>query len=108
MNRYMVCHVPKSLFRYVPHFCETELKSFFIENKADYNMVAMVDANDMDKVYELTNSINTGWWNNEAVESPYTDENGQRSTSMGDIIINGENEIFIVAPFGFVKVDEKL
>ena len=104
MSKYMVCHVPDSQFRYVPNFCKLELRAFFHKHKADYKLVAMVDTDNLDEAYALTNSIGDGWWNNEKVESDYTDEAGKRSTSVGDLIITDKNEFHVVGAFGFINV----
>ncbi len=54
-------------------------------------------------VYEKTNTIDKVWWENEGV-LPIFRKKGCRSTSIGDIIkIN--NDFWTVASFGFDKLD---
>jgi hypothetical protein len=54
------------------------------ENKfpEDYELVAKVDTNSVEKAYELTNHIDCEWWENEGVELVKQ----SRSTSVGDVI----------------------
>ncbi len=83
----------------------------------DYAMVATVDTTDKNVAYELTNSINQGWWLNDGVKfhgSPDHGMDGCRSTSVGDIMVVGKDgadgvttyETFQVAGCGFTKLAE--
>lgn len=82
-----------------------------------YNHVADVDVSDEDRVlvYELTNTIDRPWWENEAVtanfDSPAFFEveehpgvKGTRSTSVGDIIVLSDGSVLRCANFGWVEV----
>lgn len=79
---------------------------FETENRAEakFLFVAMVVAENLDKVYELTNHIDHSWMENADVQvTPGT--SGHRSTSVGDEIENlSTGERFVVASAGFEKV----
>lgn len=52
----------------------------------EYNLVALVETEEVDVAYELTNHISRPWWDNPGVErvGPET-----RSTSTGDVVVVG-------------------
>ena len=52
----------------------------------DYDFVATVDTDNLEVAFELTNSIDCAWWTNAKVISRFEDD-GCRSTSVGDVII---------------------
>lgn len=54
----------------------------------DYNLVAIVDSEMLEKVFELTNHIDSPWWDNDSVE--VVGDNHHRSTSVGDIVVTVE------------------
>ena len=54
----------------------------------DYILVAIVDSEVLEKVFELTNHIDTQWWDNDGVE--VVGDNHHRSTSVGDIVVTNE------------------
>jgi hypothetical protein len=71
------------------HVAEYGLK--FVEPAVypdDYILVAIVDSEVLEKVFELTNHIDTQWWDNDGVE--VVGDNHHRSTSVGDIVVTNE------------------
>jgi len=40
----------------------------------------------------LTNTINDAWWNNEGVTKMFPDDEGCRSTSVGDMVLIGKEK----------------
>ena len=54
----------------------------------DYILVAIVDSEHVEKVFELTNHIDSPWWDNDGVE--VVGDNHHRSTSVGDIVVTVE------------------
>ena len=54
----------------------------------DYILVAIVDSEVLEKVFELTNHIDSQWWDNDGVE--VVGDNHHRSTSVGDIVVTNE------------------
>lgn len=65
-----------------------------------YHRVAAVEADDLEKAYELTNNIDRPWPENEGVEAI----GGRfRSTSVGDLMLMGE-DFYVVAGIGFEKI----
>lgn len=69
-----------------------------------YVHVATVNTDDLDYAYERTNTIDNYWWDNEGVTKHFTAE-GCRSTSCGDILMDGD-KVYFVASFGFVELDK--
>jgi hypothetical protein len=78
----------------------------------DFYHVATVDVadDDMHLVYEATNSIDRGWWENANVtahtDSPAFREHngvkGTRSTSVGDYLQLSDGRVFKCAPVGWI------
>jgi hypothetical protein len=64
-----------------------------------YTLVAIVDTDDLNKAYELTNHIDSDWYYNKGV----TGIRRTRSTSVGDMMIL-DNKIYIVERMGFKEI----
>lgn len=74
----------------------------------NYDMVAYVDASNLDVVFHHTNHIDHSWWENDGVELIKE----SRSTSVGDLIIEvdgfgGVCGAWLVSGVGFKKVGIK-
>lgn len=69
-----------------------------------YKKVAEVDSNDLEKIFELTNSIDNYWGENKGVKL-ITPEN--RSTSVGDLV-ELDGELHVVASMEFKKLSDEL
>jgi len=66
-----------------------------------YEQVALVDTEDLNKAFELTNNIDSSWTRNPGL---VTDKEACRSTSTGDVLkINGK--YYLVASIGFKQLD---
>jgi hypothetical protein len=65
-----------------------------------YEMVAEVESDDLDEVFEKTNSIDAPWVFNQGV-APVRDR--LRSTSVGDVMVLGE-VAYVVAGMGFERI----
>ena len=67
----------------------------------DLTLVAVVDTNDLEEAYKLTNHIDHKWWlNNEVVKVKES-----RSTSVGDIMVrNGKT--YQVCTFSFTELSD--
>ncbi len=63
-----------------------------------YRKVAEVTAESLDETFRLTNSIEGNWWDNPEVNVLV--EQAVRSTSMGDVFVQGD-VAWLVEPFGF-------
>lgn len=70
-----------------------------------YLHVADVATDDLEVAYELTNSINRGWWENEGVTKTFT-KAGCRSTSVGDMAIHN-GVTYLCDMVGWKKLDGK-
>jgi len=65
----------------------------------EYDLVAEVKSEDLEKVFELTNHISCAWWDNDGV----TTVKKSRSTSIGDIVITSEGT-FLCDTVGWTKL----
>lgn len=54
----------------------------------DYEHVANVRTDELGEAFQLTNTIDAPWWENEGVEKLVA--GGRRSTSVGDIAVLGD------------------
>ena len=89
-------------------FHSNKLMGVFIDQifPQDYKKVADVKANNIDDVYSSTNSFEEFWGNNENV-TVFGDKK-YRSTSMGDIIVDENNNVFRCAFIGWDNLNIKL
>jgi len=68
---------------------------------ADYELVATVKTDDLEKAFELTNHINSIWMQNPDV----TAEPGQhRSTSVGDVMVDESARTWQCGDFGWREI----
>lgn len=67
----------------------------------DFKLVAIVEAEQVEATYQLTNHIDRQWQDNDGVT--YAAEGPQRSTSVGDVV-ESEAGFYVVAPVGFRQV----
>jgi hypothetical protein len=71
-----------------------------------YELVAWVKAENLDAVFEKTNHIDHDWTTNDGVDLASQEPRGYRSSSVGDVFYNANNQVaHVVAPVGFQKVD---
>lgn len=74
----------------------------------DFDLVAQVDTDDLDAVFELTNHISDDWTKNPGVRAI---AKHPRSTSVGDVVVNSQENVFICLPVGWKeigKADKKI
>jgi hypothetical protein len=64
-----------------------------------YHPVASVEAESLEAVFQLTNSIEQPWWYHRAV-TPIPGAVPTRSTSVGDVVVQGHT-VWMVDRFGF-------
>lgn len=77
---------------------------FLFDNGAPgvFRLVAEVETDDLDEAYMLTNDAGCQeWWLDKRVTAFVTP---CRSTSVGDLIVVGDGEGYLVLPFGFGRV----
>lgn len=83
----------------------------------DFDLVANLDIDDLDAIFELTNHVTGDWTKNPQVKWSKTDwpedgpQKGCRSTSVGDIIVTSNEEVYLVLPVGWEslgKSDRKI
>lgn len=67
-------------------------------NEGAYNLVAHVQTTDTEKAFRLTNHIDADWKTNHGV-SPASGP--QRSTSVGDLIVDNNGVAWLVCGIGF-------
>jgi hypothetical protein len=68
----------------------------------NYQEIAHVEASSLEEVYFKTQHLETAWWHNKGVAAVQM----SRSTSVGDIIQDEQNDLWIVAVTGFLKIAE--
>lgn len=68
-----------------------------------YEKVATVETDDLETAFACTNNITHLWVQNHNVVAEPSLSGSFRSTSVGDILVRGE-ELFVVAPMGFTKL----
>lgn len=94
MGRYMVCHDTTPSFR----VDMARVKKFFMS----FDKVAIVEAENIDEVYRLTNHIDRAWQENPEV---VWGRKLARSTSVGDVILDyGKDEAWVCDRVGWTKV----
>ena len=79
-----------------------------------YERVAEVDVPDAryERAYELTNTIEKVWWENEGVQPDFDSPafveikgvKGARSTSVGDVLVLSDGRVLRCASFGWDEV----
>jgi len=67
----------------------------------DYEVVAAVEADNIEHVFEKTNHIDRDWTENEGVIPTKT---RVRSTSCGDVVVDGSGNRLICASMGWEKI----
>ncbi len=72
----------------------------------DYDHVATVECNDLEVAFELTNSIEYGWWVNKGVTTHGNAGGGCRSTSVGDVVILDNGETWKCAGCGWDRIEQ--
>jgi len=71
--------------------------------EGEYSAIAVVESNDRDDAYRLTNHIECDWRENDGVVAIPGRE--YRSTSVGDIFEMEDGSMYIVANMGFKKIE---
>ena len=69
----------------------------------EYSHVATVDSEDLNQVFQLTNSVTKPWWENEGVEKEFIGD-GCRSTSVGDVVVLSNGDHYRCDPIGWTKL----
>ncbi len=69
---------------------------------ADFDLVATVASEDLERVYFLTNHIDSPWTDNSSVEAV---GDSHRSTSVGDVVVNEEGT-FLCDICGWKELEE--
>lgn len=69
----------------------------------EYQHVANVNADDLEVVFEKTNTIHAPWWTNTEVQT-VQDRPGFRSTSTGDIVVDADGNKWFCAMCGWEKL----
>lgn len=68
-----------------------------------YQKVATVECDEIGRVFQLTNSIYNGWWENAEIVQTFFTEAGCRSTSVGDVIVTATGERYQVGNAGLFE-----
>jgi hypothetical protein len=109
--KFTVYHLSRDMFRWLPDFDEVKLKAFIIKNftvDREYSQVAIVEVDDINDIFRVTNNITEDWSNNPEVLETFS-EDGDRSTSVGDVYYSHADEVYyFVAPYGLTKLGKLL
>lgn len=77
----------------------------FADFEKNFELVANIDHENLAHAFELTNTIEDYWWNNDGVtKGP---KSGYRSTSVGDIVGLEDGTFHMVDGSGYVDVTGK-
>lgn len=68
-----------------------------------FELVAYVRIDSVDEAYRLTNNIDCPWWENEGVKVVKK----SRSTSVGDVIVSPQGEVYLCKILGWEKLECK-
>lgn len=68
-----------------------------------FELVATVDTESLDEAYQLTNNIDNSWITNPGVDPLYAQD--KRSTSVGDLLRDGQGDYYVVESAGFRKLN---
>lgn len=90
--RYTVYHAKN------PNFGMGDKQPF---NDKHFSKVAIVEAVDLDEVFELTNHIDKPWWVNKGIIWYQT---GSRSTSVGDVVVTPQGTRFMCSLVGWEQI----
>jgi len=75
------------------------------EFPAAYTKVAVVESDDLDDVFRITNHIDHDWTTNPEVQ--WHQPGGCRSTSVGDIVVDENGTAYYCANAGWDKLDDE-
>jgi len=98
-DQIVVSHNPNFASRHFEPKDEDLIKDFYQEAK----VVAIVDTNDLDEAFRLTNHIDHPWQNNLEIVKCFWPK--PRSTSVGDFMQIGD-DVYVVEMIGFRKLIE--
>lgn len=79
-------------------------KPFHRFTPANFQLVAKVDAEQIDHVFSLTNHIDKSWTENESVTALIENP---RSTSVGDIVVDESGAVWYCASIGWENQSEQ-
>ena len=95
----------------VLHKMDTDFDPF---TDGDYELVAIVAVrkdNALDEAFHLTNHIDWSWQQNPEILQWWPDRNsdfrGNRSTSVGDIVIVDNATLYVVNSIGFIEYERR-
>jgi len=69
----------------------------------EYSKVAAVRACNLEEIFRLTNHIEQDWTENDEIE--WSRDSDCRSTSVGDIVIDPNGDIYYCKNFGWEKIN---
>jgi hypothetical protein len=77
------------------------------ETKCSFELVAEVESNDLDTIFQLTNHIDHSWTENDGVR--VLTDHRLRSTSVGDVVwLQTEDEFFVCESVGWKKASPEI
>jgi hypothetical protein len=64
----------------------------------DFDLIAWINSDDLDLVFEQTNNVDKSWTDNPGVKVV---RKNPRSTSVGDVIVTSKDIVYICLPIGW-------
>lgn len=86
-------------------FGEKDIRKAYKNGNYDY--VAMIDTDDLDEAYMLSNNITSTWLKGDKVNTASLEaekRGGARSSMVGDMFADSDDNYYVVSPHGFTKI----
>jgi hypothetical protein len=87
----------------LPAATSSQCLSGILDWPTSYQEVAQVEAESLEEVYFKTQHLETTWWHNREVKALQI----SRTTSVGDVIQDENNDLWAVATTGFVRLSRQ-
>ena len=71
----------------------------------DYVLVAEIKSDDLEEIFELTNTIEEPWWVSPRVVATFPGSGGCRSTSVGDVVKMDDGKVMRCEGFGWKELE---
>lgn len=93
------CTATDLIFKRGPGLIEEAVKKWYARG---YQLAAVVFTDDLDNAFHLTNHVTCDWTENSNV---FASSGPQRSTSVGDIVMDADGKMHVCLPFGWQQIE---
>ena len=90
---------------HVKRFNGTGISASKAEFPQDYDLVAEIRSDDLEEIFDLTNTIEEPWWVSPRVVATFPGSRGCRSTSVGDVVKMDDGKIMRCEGFGWKELE---